>query len=439
VSFDGTGSADPGGSIVNAQWDFDGDNGFGEVGAELAAEGDLTPPPVSFSTAGFKTVRLRVIDDDGVAATASVSIVTHGWSNVPVDAEENGDVGTYCVLALINGNPAIAYRDEENNAVKYAHSASATGLQPGDWSVVTVNTTGLTTPGIGISLANVWSRPAICHCDSVGGSLSYQRANDADGIGIGVWPEPVLVQSSGDCGYNCQLSMVIGAPAIIFDNLSSGQLMYAHSATQSGSSPADWSTVIPLEGDADNFSNNGALAVVNGQPAYTCSHYNGTGLELHYCRSSTPAGDSAADWEAKTILPFAAAESCLALISGRPAIAFRDSTGTLGFAPSLDDDGVDWSSFCFPETERSGLPLGLAQIQGNPALAFYDETQGDLIYVRSSTSQGTAAEDWSDKAPIAGLGGDCGSHLSFCRLTNGMPALAYRDETAKALFFAAWL
>jgi PKD repeat protein len=63
VTFTST-SSDPDGSITQIRWDTDGDNNFNDDGSDIEVEH-------TFTTAGTKTVRLRVTDDDNNTVTVS--------------------------------------------------------------------------------------------------------------------------------------------------------------------------------------------------------------------------------------------------------------------------------------------------------------------------------------------------------------------------------
>lgn len=63
-------------------------------------------------------------------------------------------------------------------------------------------------------------------------------------------------------------------------------------------------------------------------------------------------------------------------------------------------------------------------VNGNPAVACYDGTRQDLMYVRSNDSTGSS---WGDPVTIDAYG-DVGEYLSFC-IVNGYPAIAYYDAT----------
>jgi PKD repeat protein len=78
VTFDGTGSVDPDGSIVAYDWDFgDGNTGTGAT------------PTHSYATDAVFTVMLRVTDDDGLTDTAATT-ATIGLGPLPPVADPNG-------------------------------------------------------------------------------------------------------------------------------------------------------------------------------------------------------------------------------------------------------------------------------------------------------------------------------------------------------------
>ncbi|AQL42404.1 hypothetical protein BV210_06610 [Halorientalis sp. IM1011] len=65
VTFDGSGSSDPDGSIASYEWDFDGDGSVEATGQQVDH---------AFDSEGEYTVTLTVTDDDGATATDTVTV-----------------------------------------------------------------------------------------------------------------------------------------------------------------------------------------------------------------------------------------------------------------------------------------------------------------------------------------------------------------------------
>lgn len=80
VTFDGTGSNDPDGTIVTYNWNF-GD------GTALSDGGPT--PSHTYDTAGMYNVTLTVIDNDGLSDSDSTNANISDPSNVPASGEED--------------------------------------------------------------------------------------------------------------------------------------------------------------------------------------------------------------------------------------------------------------------------------------------------------------------------------------------------------------
>ena len=78
VDFDGSASVDHDGSLVNYEWDLDGDGVFSEIGVENGALGDPVPPTYTYVDPGIYFAALRISDDAGKTAEASALVVATG-------------------------------------------------------------------------------------------------------------------------------------------------------------------------------------------------------------------------------------------------------------------------------------------------------------------------------------------------------------------------
>jgi hypothetical protein len=112
----------------------------------------------------------------------------------------------------------------------------------------------------------------------------------------------------------------------------------------------------------------------------------------------------------------------LAVVDGRPAIAYYDNTnGDLMYVRAEEVSGSSWGS---PLIVASGYDVGkfasLAVVDGNPAIAYFDDTNDDLKYVRASDAAGSS---WGTPVTVDS-GGDVGSYASLA-VVDGNPAIAY--------------
>lgn len=131
-------------------------------------------------------------------------------------------------------------------------------------------------------------------------------------------------------------------------------------------------------------------------------------------------------------------QSDLAIVGGQPAIAYYDaSNGELRYAARsgstwsdvlIDADGDGTSSDVGQQPSLAVLP------NGQPVVAYYDATNAELRFAERS-----AAGAWSDvliDADGDGTSTNVGANLALTVLANGNPAVAYYDVTNAELRFA---
>ncbi len=115
VTFDGSGSSDPDGSIVSWSWDFgDGNTGSGQVVNH------------TFSTAGWVYVKLTVTDNTGLTAYQyqSINVTTDG-----VNAPATGDESTTYGSILSGTYWSTTTQDDINETLKEALVSSTSRLE----------------------------------------------------------------------------------------------------------------------------------------------------------------------------------------------------------------------------------------------------------------------------------------------------------------------
>jgi hypothetical protein len=126
------------------------------------------------------------------------------------------------------------------------------------------------------------------------------------------------------------------------------------------------------------------------------------------------------------------------LPNGQPAIAYWDGTdGALRYAER--NAGGTWTDVLVDgDGDGASTDVGrfpsIAVIDGQPAIAYHDETDGSLRYAARS-----AGGTWSDQLVDdngSGASTDVGENASLIARANGLPAIAYQDSTNQDLRYA---
>ena len=120
----------------------------------------------------------------------------------------------------------------------------------------------------------------------------------------------------------------------------------------------------------------------------------------------------------------------ITIANGNPAISYYDVTnGDLKYVRASNAGGTAWNT---PVTIDSAGEVGwytsIAIVNGNPAISYYDITNRDLKYVRASNASGTA---WNTPITIDSTG-EVGFYISMT-IINGNPAISYFDWTNRDL------
>jgi len=120
LTFDGTGSSDPDGTIVTYEWDF----GDGSTGTGVS-------PSYSYSAAGNYTVSLTVTDDSGLSDTAASTADIAAGPQPPVSDPNGPYSGTVGVALAFDGSGSS---DPDGTIVTYewdfGDGSTGTGVSP---------------------------------------------------------------------------------------------------------------------------------------------------------------------------------------------------------------------------------------------------------------------------------------------------------------------
>lgn len=362
------------------------------------------------------------VTDSGFTASAT-------FSSRPVDT--SGSVGTYTSVAMINGYPAISYRDLGNSALKFARSDDALGAQWPTSSIVTVDG-AISDSGEYSSLAEIAGHPAISYYHGATGDLRYARAANAAGSS---WPASNVITVDGlseNVGWHSSLADINGIPAISYYAPNAGELRYAWAGNAEGSDwPAANVAVVDGSGGPD-MGRYSSLIELDGKPAI--AYYNATNGDLRFAYLSGTEPTEPTDWTIVTIdsTDVVGQHASLAIIDGNPAIAYYDTTNkNLKFARASDATGTTWPGGNIVTADgssaKTGLFAALSVFGGRPAIAYQDETNHDLKFAWASDAQGSSWPS-TNILTVDGAGTQVGSHASMASI-NGMPAIAYHEAS----------
>jgi len=373
--------------------------------------------PGDYPAAGYYMAAGWAKDGAGRFDVARALVEVHGFWPTVVDSA--GDVGQHASLAVVDGNPAIAYYENTNNDLMYVRALDTSGLYWG--TPVTVTTTG--DVGQYASLAVVDGRPAIAYYDAHPNyDLEYVLATDTTGSS---WGSPATVDTTGMVGEYASLAVVDGRPAIAYFDSANSWLWYVRASDASGSS---WGSRV-LAATAVSWWTNCSLGVVDGNPAI--AYHDSPNLK--YVRASDASGST---WGSPVTVVggtdlgwYASME----VVDGRPAIAYYDnSNGELEYVRASNASGSTWGTpVTLDSTGDVGQYASLQVVDGRPAIAYYDNTGDDLRYAQATDTTGAT---WGTPVTVDS-DGDVGQYASLA-VVDDRAAMAYYDNTNDELDFA---
>jgi hypothetical protein len=338
-------------------------------------------------------------------------------------------VGRYLSMALVNGNPAIAYYDETSGDLKYCRALTTNG---GTWGApVVAHVGGASLVGKFPSLAVVNGRPAVAYYDESADDLKYVRANDINGA---TWGSPLTLSSLGNVGLYPQLKVVNGRPAIAYWDAYTNSLQFLRAADADGASWPSLPVTVDQGASTNIVGEYPSLEIVNGYPAIA---YRARTLDvLRYCRATDADGTA---WGAPveiTNLPRAGEEVSLAMVSGRPAVAYLARGAELHYEQAGDANGTNWNFGSGPIAGvRDISPSGIAlrAIAGLPRIAFWHGQSGDVDYTESPFMFGG---NWKPLSTIIPGSGTKGGSVALLDLY-GTPVAAGMSFSEDLRFSAA--
>ncbi len=440
VQFDASGSTDPEGSIARYLWDFEGDGVFDGITLGASAQHVYASP-------GIFNVIVAVEDIDGELGQANLEITVNLPGNTlpgaalwadPVSGQTPLDVGFDAASFDPDGTVVRRDWDFEGDGIWDAYDAgdtiSHTYAAAGAYTAtvrVTDNLGAQAEDTVDITVTAGNSAPSaqltILPNDLQLGEeslLDASQSSDLDGT---------IEQYEWDTDGNGSFETNSGSDSTILlttDTL--GSYAVRVRVTDDAGGMAIASALISVHGwkltapdNANDTGYNSCLVLVNGKPAMC--YYDATVSETHYVRAQDEAG---ASWGTPVTLGGSTQYSWMAIVNGRPAIAYSALTDML-YVRALDSDGIAWPApVTVDSSGDTGLYNSLAVINGNPALSYFNGTTMDLRYARATDADGTA---WDTPVTVDFLG-STGAYTSLAEV-NGRPAISYYNVTNGDLRF----
>ena len=258
--------------------------------------------------------------------------------------------------------------------------------------------------------------------------------------------EPLKFVSRGAAGWTTPEIVDFGWGSLALDDQGNPRIAYLgvpddHLKFASKDDGAGWK--IETADAAGDVGKSASLALdAEGNPRI--AYYDQTPLGNNQIKGDLKFAwkDDSAGW--KTEIVDAAGDvgksASLALdAEGNPRIAYYDQTplgnnqikGDLKFA--WKDDGASWKTEIVDAAGNVGEWASLAlNAQGNPSIAYYDQTNGDLKFVSKVAGSWTTPKTMDSASEL-------GSPLSLALDAQGNPHIAYNDNTNQVLKYARFV
>jgi hypothetical protein len=122
----------------------------------------------------------------------------------------------------------------------------------------------------------------------------------------------------------------------------------------------------------------------------------------------------------------------LKIVNGYPAIAYYDnSNGDLKYIRADDAEGNTWQVPTIVESEGDiGSYASMAIVDGNPAILYFDTTNVDLKYIRANDASG---DSWETPVIVEDDYGKGFPNYALLVVVNGAPATAFYDRSTYRL------
>jgi len=224
---------------------------------------------------------------------------------------------SFTSMAVVNGTPAIAYYDFATGDLRFIRATDASGTTWGTPVIIdSINNLG----GNSASLAVVNGNPAIAYQDTTNNDLRYVRATDASGT---TWGVPLTLESAGDTGFGTSLKVINGFPAVSYGSSTAAVVKYIRATDTSGTA---WGAAVTV---GSGYSDSTSMAVFTppvGGSYPAISYFASADTDLKYVRATNTTGTL---WGTPVTLDASGSTGqypSMIAVGINPAISYYDST-----------------------------------------------------------------------------------------------------------------
>lgn len=365
------------------------------------------------------------------ATSTATSTPTPTATATPVPAysitspDTGGDVGWYTSLALdAGGNPVVSYWDATNSDLRVLHcddpncAAGAESITSPDAADSVGLTSALALDAAGNPVAGYWDATnndlKVLHCDDpncADGGESITSPDTVGNVGISVW---LVLDASGN-------------PVVSYYDVSNADLKVLHCNDPNCAGGDESITSPDTEGDVGQSTS--MVLDADDNPVITYRDLTNGDLKVMHCNDPNCAGGDESITTPDT--EDGRSTSMLTLdANGNPVISYWGlASSDLKIMHCNDSNcaGGD-ESITSPDTEGEvGRQTSLAlDAEGNPVVSYYDITNGDLK-VMHCNDPNCAGDDESIVSPDTG--GNVGRFTWLALDATGNPVVAYYDVT----------
>lgn len=298
--------------------------------------------------------------------------------NAITTADASGQVGLPITdgeqvsLLEMGGAPGIAYyRDSDLYFVRASDPAGTIWGTPPPLQLVT----GSSAQGSHLSMAMIGGQPAIAYYDFNDDLLHYLRSDSGDGTS---WLNPPHVIGDGESTSLVELN---GKPAVSYANVGDHRVWFSFSPDVNGND-GTWTPSL-VSPDVPAGVNGTSLAIVDSFPAIAWEQ-TFVGLKYSratdgsYTTWSAPVQPNGTDAASNGFTP------SMLVWNGRPAISYaREGAGMLRFVHASDPLGATWDTpqnvdSSAPDT--AGLYSHLQLVNNHPAISYFVDGPDDLRF-----------------------------------------------------------